>query len=255
MAVALDNDLAGVIAITSPIAPVSIFPFMKIQSRIPSRRLASRLFERGVFELLVLALVVSPATALAASPELRWQLSPSEGVVGYVVYLGSQPGFFDAGAVEATIDLASNFQIESGIAHYPVDELINEESWVAMTAYDAYGAQSDPSNEILLRPGSGCSGDADCTDGDRCNGAERCDAGSCVVGVSPHCEGGDQCSEASCDSILGCIVQPLPNGQSCDDGNLCSTQDTCQSGTCTAGGERSCPNRGPCESGFQEGES
>jgi len=79
-----------------------------------------------------------------------------------------------------------------------------------------------------------CTGDADCNDGDKCNGEESCQGGACVIGFPLECDDHNACTR-DCDATLGCVNEPVANGTACSDGNTCTTGDTCQSGTCTAG--------------------
>jgi hypothetical protein len=61
--------------------------------------------------------------------------------------------------------------------------------------------------------------DAECDDGDLCNGKEICVKGRCVPGA------------------------PLQ----CDDGNACTVGDVCQAGACQPGpGTLDCAAKGPC---------
>jgi hypothetical protein len=42
---------------------------------------------------------------------------------------------------------------------------------------------------------------------------------------------------------------PRAEGTACDDGNACTTNDRCASGTCVSGGDQSCPDPGVCAVG------
>jgi subtilisin-like proprotein convertase family protein len=70
---------------------------------------------------------------------------------------------------------------------------------------------------------TGCNSDADCNDGNLCNGAETCVAGACTPGTSINCDDGQFCTIDSCDPSTGnCLHAPNP----CSDGVPCTT-DTC----------------------------
>lgn len=70
---------------------------------------------------------------------------------------------------------------------------------------------------------AGCVTDADCDDGDACNGAETCMSGTCQSGVSVDCDDDDACTADTCDPATGtCAHDPI----SCDDGDAC-TVDSC----------------------------
>ena len=79
-----------------------------------------------------------------------------------------------------------------------------------------------------------CTQDADCSDGNACNGTETCQGGLCVAGLPPDCDDGNPCTH-DCDPAVGCLHTPVADGQACSDGNPCTTPDTCQAGTCTSG--------------------
>jgi hypothetical protein len=78
-----------------------------------------------------------------------------------------------------------------------------------------------------------CSADAQCDDGDRCNGAERCVPGSsptgCVAGRALDCNDGVSCTDDGCDPSRGCVH--AGRDERCADGIDCTT-DVC---TGTAG--------------------
>ncbi|MCK5689755.1 hypothetical protein KAI87_10825, partial [Myxococcota bacterium] len=71
-----------------------------------------------------------------------------------------------------------------------------------------------------------------CDDGDSCTLSDTCAAGACV-GVAKDCSAeADQCNAGSCDSTLGCVADPLTDGISCNDLNLCTDTDVCSAGVC-----------------------
>lgn len=81
---------------------------------------------------------------------------------------------------------------------------------------------------------------APCEDGDLCTSGEVCAAGACVDGTAPDCSGlTNVCGVGQCDAQTGaCVASPIPemDGKACDDGFVCTPNDTCQSGTCGVGG-------------------
>jgi len=79
-----------------------------------------------------------------------------------------------------------------------------------------------------------CASDADCNDGDKCNGEETCQGGVCVIGLPLECDDQNPCTR-DCDATRGCVNEPVADGTACNDGNACTTGDSCQNGTCTAG--------------------
>ena len=88
-----------------------------------------------------------------------------------------------------------------------------------------------------------CSVDADCDDGTFCNGAETCNAGTCVAGSDP-CPGGWSCDEGG----DVCVPECTTDGD-CDDGAFCNGAETCNvgAGTCNVGSDP-CPGQG-CDEG------
>lgn len=56
----------------------------------------------------------------------------------------------------------------------------------------------------LATGASGCATDADCDDGDFCNGSETCVAGRCQPGATTDCDDGDECTTDTCQPLTGC---------------------------------------------------
>ena len=94
-------------------------------------------------------------------------------------------------------DSGSNSTVDGALAHY----------------FDNVAQFLDPS-------GGGCSTNAECDDGQFCNGAETCVSGSCQAGSDP-CPG-DECDEGANE----CVACPLlPAGSTCtDDAECCSSK-------------------------------
>ncbi len=99
----------------------------------------------------------------------------------------------------------------------------------------------------------GCTSDADCLDGDLCNGDETCDGGSgtCIPGtpLAPCVDDGYVCNGTpSCDPGTGNCVGGAP--LDCDDGLFC-TDDSCDPGSGCQFDDLACPvcetvSRGRC---------
>ncbi len=91
--------------------------------------------------------------------------------------------------------------------------------------------------QALCDPGSGaCLVAPDhegllCDDGDACTVNATCQEGACSLGVPVSCSDGDPCTNDACDPESGCLN--APNEGPCDDGNVCTTGDACEGGTCT----------------------
>lgn len=85
-----------------------------------------------------------------------------------------------------------------------------------------------------------CTVDADCDDGDACNGAESCQGAACVGGTTLSCDDGVFCNGAEiCVAGAGCFPGPDP----ADDGVAC-TVDSCDE---LAQGVANTPDDGACD--------
>ncbi len=93
--------------------------------------------------------------------------------------------------------------------------------------------QEGPNTPGTCVPDPEQNGDA-CATGDLCLTGEVCSAGVCGGGTPVVCLPQDQCHEAGvCDSNTGQCSNPAkPDGAVCDDGNPCTTSDTCTNGSC-----------------------
>ncbi len=83
-----------------------------------------------------------------------------------------------------------------------------------------------------------------CSDNNVCNGVETCQAGACTTAAPLNCDDGNPCTDDTCDGVLGC--QQTNNTVACDDSNLCTFNDQCQSGAC-AGSPVQCANATVCD--------
>lgn len=90
-----------------------------------------------------------------------------------------------------------------------------------------------------------CESNADCNDGNKCDGEETCQAGICVPGTAPSCDDGNPCTN-DCDPTRGCVRDPKENGAGCSDGNFCTQGDECQNGNCVGGAPRDCDDDNSC---------
>ncbi len=92
-----------------------------------------------------------------------------------------------------------------------------------------------------------CTVDADCDDGDACNGEETCVDNECQDGTAMDCDDGDACTDDSCaddacvntavvcddgfecDADTGDCVETAPcaDDTDCDDGLFCNGAETC----------------------------
>ncbi|MHC4932290.1 MAG: hypothetical protein ACYTGV_08885, partial [Planctomycetota bacterium] len=91
--------------------------------------------------------------------------------------------------------------------------------------------------------GGACGTDADCDDGNACNGGELCVAGTCQAGAPLDCDDLDPCTTDSCSGGV-CFNDPLH----CDDANSC-TADSCVAGACVNDPIVPCCGNLTCEPG------
>ena len=87
----------------------------------------------------------------------------------------------------------------------------------------------------------GCTSNAQCDDGNSCNGQETCkpDTLTCQPGTPLNCDDGSECTQDSCAQQGGCLHDSLPAGISCANG-----QGTCVNGECQV-----CEEGAPCDTG------
>jgi hypothetical protein len=94
-----------------------------------------------------------------------------------------------------------------------------------------------------------------CDDGNACTLIDTCQAGRCVGSTPVVCTAADTCHDAgTCEPATGLCSSPAkPDGAPCDDGNACTSFDTCQAGTCVGStpvvcaATDQCHDAGTCE--------
>ena len=89
-----------------------------------------------------------------------------------------------------------------------------------------------------------------CDDLDPCT-ADACDpttgeAGCVHVPSDLACVDDNACTVDGCTAGVGCAFAPVAAGAACDDGNSCTTVDTCQSGACQGGAPLGCDDGEAC---------
>lgn len=83
-----------------------------------------------------------------------------------------------------------------------------------------------------------------CNDGNLCTQGDQCKNGSCG-GTPVTCATSNKCLSGSCNPAIGCTFQMAPNGTTCNDGDKCTSNDSCNAGAC-GGTEMSCDDGNPC---------
>ena len=82
-----------------------------------------------------------------------------------------------------------------------------------------------------------------CDDGNDCTIGDHCLDGACLSTGTDICDDANPCTTDYCDPALGC--QHTDNTIPCDDGDACTTQDTCFEGACV-GVTAVCDDNNPC---------
>ncbi|MFT7622446.1 MAG: hypothetical protein ACI9WU_001619 [Myxococcota bacterium] len=94
--------------------------------------------------------------------------------------------------------------------------------------------------------GQGCvsvPAEGDCDDGNACTEGETCSGSSCAGGAPIDCTDGNLCTADSCLPATGCKYSDAVGA--CSDGDACTGNDACISGTCT-GSTKACGDGNPC---------
>jgi hypothetical protein len=80
-----------------------------------------------------------------------------------------------------------------------------------------------------------CRADAECDDGDVCNGFETCGgAAGCLEGEPLFCGETTSCRAPGCSPTGGCFTDLLPDGTACDDPTSGTWAGVCVAGSCEA---------------------
>ncbi len=82
-----------------------------------------------------------------------------------------------------------------------------------------------------------------CDDGRPCTVGEGCAGGTCVGAAGTGCVGGGACVSWSCGGAGECVLVVLSG--TCDDGDACTTGDTCAGGNCD-GADVTCDDQKQC---------
>ncbi|MFO0586909.1 MAG: hypothetical protein U0441_05195 [Polyangiaceae bacterium] len=89
-----------------------------------------------------------------------------------------------------------------------------------------------------------------CNDFNACTQTDTCQSGACVGANPVTCAALDACHVAGvCAPATGCSNPNKPNGAACDDNNLCTQTDACQSGACVGANPVVCGGSQMCIGG------
>jgi len=92
----------------------------------------------------------------------------------------------------------------------------------------------------LIEGCQACQSNAECSDGNACNGEEICAEGVCASGTALSCNDGNACTRDTCNTETGCVNAAIEGCQACnvesetgvcDDDSRC-TVDSCIEGAC-----------------------
>ena len=96
-------------------------------------------------------------------------------------------------------------------------------------------------------PDTGCQqvpNQVPCDDGNACTVGDGCVNGKCAPGNALSCNDGSICTDDACAPATGCVH--LLNTAPCDDGDLCTTTDSCSLGECKGTGSLPCEDGNLC---------
>lgn len=106
------------------------------------------------------------------------------------------------------------------------------------------GACDELTDTCGVQPGNN---GAQCDDNDPCTYFGSCSNGVCSKGPAIDCSFlNSECAIGTCDPVAGCKSVPVNDGQACDDGQFCTTNDSCQAGVCSGGAALPCAPPGGC---------
>jgi cysteine-rich repeat protein len=106
---------------------------------------------------------------------------------------------------------------------------------------------ANPCTDDSCDPVGGCmwaNNAAPCDDGDACTEVDVCSGGSCAPGDPLDCDDANGCTDDSCNPLSGCSY--VDNTLPCDDGDACSTNESCSAGLCAATGSLDCDDQNAC---------
>jgi hypothetical protein len=233
--------------------------------------------------VLVSSLVPGAARAQLRSVDLAFRDPNDARVVGFHVYVAS--------ASNAYGDWRDDIQFvpppdANGASHYSLSGLeALSDVYISLRSYDATGAESGFSNELLVAAeeqcivtgcddgnpctldrctATGCSHDPapqvgqTCDDGNATTYSDVCQASGQCAGTPGQCNAASDCP-APADACAGpaacvshqCVVgsAPEPDETACSDGNAATQYDVCRSGTCrgfACGSDAQCSDGQAC---------
>jgi len=108
----------------------------------------------------------------------------------------------------------------------------------------------NPCTRDSCAPNGACTNTPDdalpCDDASACSAGDFCADGVCMAGPGDGCAENDPCVAVTCGADGLTCELALLNGIGCDDGDACTSTDTCQGGLCRAGPALKCPWDSEC---------
>lgn len=91
---------------------------------------------------------------------------------------------------------------------------------------------------------NGCGSDAECDDGNTCNGQETCNGGTCQAGTPIDCNDNNGCTTDNCAPATGLCGHASVN---CDDNDPCTADGCNPTDGCTHSSSTDCCGDGSCD--------
>ena len=183
-----------------------------------------------------------------------------------VTLAGCQVTISNRGLVDSTGDLGTFNRIIARTAITVAGSVLAAQSNIAV--YPSSGPVPAPTGPVspafTLAPAPVCTGAGipagclmpcpECGNGGAFEFPEQCDPPGCGTNCDIHCrllvpagcDDGRSCTDDTCDATFGCVNEPMADGRSCNDGNPCTTNDTCRTGFCDGGPAPDCDDGNVC---------
>ncbi len=100
------------------------------------------------------------------------------------------------------------------------------------------------------RDGGGITILEDCDDGNPCTLGDGCEPTRCLPRTAMDCDDFNPCTVDACDRNTGLCVSTAADGVACQDGDPCTSNDTCIDGRCVAIGATDCRDGNPCTTDY-----
>ena len=151
-----------------------------------------------------------------------------------------QPGWADAATSWGSSSFSAGALGSAGLAGQSVTLDIRYGTDGSLNGYGFRFDQVTLTNVSTLGPDAqsdscGCNVDADCNDGQFCNGTETCNNGTCQAGTPVVCDDGVSCTVDTCNEG-GDVCDFTPDDSACQNGAFCDGAETCDAiAGCQAG--------------------